>query len=669
MSKREGSITVFLSLVGLLIFALLGTLVETARYTVCKNHVARTTQTATEGLLTEYSRPLYEQYRLFFIESEGTPYENVIAGYVGDTMEASRKKPHSIISNKDFLAGHLTNVEVTHKTYLGDNQAKALQQEITDYMGRQVTKEGLEHLFNNTSKLQTIEKDAKKIEERVEREKKEAKLDEELLSLMQLVDGISVSHGKVSCADEFVKCFAVKGIKGQDFSVTEGVVWKKMREHIDHRTKTWNISDKRSFLSKLAKVKSLITQAIHVGERLENGYHEIGIPKDDASDMIKKIISALPCLQTNKRIVEKTEEMLKDKSIDECRDELVEIWKNYDTTSLSFDYTGVQEHGGGDNPKDSFATAWNKGILSLVCKDPDALSKKSVSNPDSYAKLYEEENEKKEYDNRISNFTSNDTVELSGVLGDMGDYAMDEFCLDQYIQKKFGSYIHKLSGWKQALDYGLEYVVAGEGSDLGNLKNVLNRILLVRSVVNFTAIYKDSAKQAEAEAAALAVVGFTGLQPLIALVRTLILLTWSLVESLVDLAGLLMERHVPILKSSPEIKTTFPEIFVVTHDAIINRASTFAQSKKSSFGYREYLLMFLACTKQSTRLYRVMDLIEHNMRKNGYEGFRLGTCVHDIKVKTTMNFDAKLFHFSIIEKILGRDLQNYSITKEVIAGY
>ena len=71
MRRLTGSITVFLSLVFLLVFALFGTLLETARYTVCKNHAARTLRTGAEGLLSEYNRPLYEHYGLFFIEKAG----------------------------------------------------------------------------------------------------------------------------------------------------------------------------------------------------------------------------------------------------------------------------------------------------------------------------------------------------------------------------------------------------------------------------------------------------------------------------------------------------------------------------------------------------------------------------------------------------------------------
>ena len=83
----------------------------------------------------------------------------------------------------------------------------------------------------------------------------------------------------------------------------------------------------------------------------------------------------------------------------------------------------------------------------------------------------------------------------------------------------------------------------------------------------------------------------------------------------------------------------------------------------------EYLLLFLASTKQSTRLYRVMDLIQHNMRLNGYPGFKLGTCVYDVKVRGTMSFTAHFFHSAVLEKMLGRSLQTYSITEEITAGY
>ena len=202
--RREGSITVFLALTGLLVFALLGTLVETARCRVCENHAARTLRTSAEGLLTEYSRPLYEHYGLFFLEESGTPYEQVIGKYAGDTLAASGK------GDMNFLEGSLTGLEISDRVYLGDAGAAPLQEEINQYMGRIVTKEELQKFLGRSKEFAGLEEEAGQIEERVEQEQELAKLDQELLELMKLIDGISVSHGKISCQKDFVKMFATR---------------------------------------------------------------------------------------------------------------------------------------------------------------------------------------------------------------------------------------------------------------------------------------------------------------------------------------------------------------------------------------------------------------------------------------------------------------------------
>ena len=51
--------------------------------------------------------------------------------------------------------------------------------------------------------------------------------------------------------------------------------------------------------------------------------------------------------------------------------------------------------------------------------------------------------DKEDYEERISDFISSDTVSLTGILGDMADYGMDEFCLDEYIKHKFFAYGEK----------------------------------------------------------------------------------------------------------------------------------------------------------------------------------------------------------------------------------
>ena len=508
MRRLTGSITVFLSLVFLLVFALFGTLLETARYTVCKNHAARTLRTGAEGLLSEYNRPLYEHYGLFFIEKGGTPYEQVIGRYAGDTISAADK------GEMDFLDGGIDDIQVKNKVYLGDNHAEALQKQIRSYMGRVVTKEQLQKVLNSSNDLKKVEKSAKNIETTVENQKKAAECYTDLLELMRLVDGITVAGGTIICEQEFAKMFVTGECKGQNFGVTEGAVWKQMKKNLDQSTKDWNIKNKLKFLAKVSKVKGRIKQAQKIGEKLKNG----SASKDDT---ISRVIAALPVLKTNLDILTKTEEILQKDSVKNCKKRLEKLWQDYDTSSM--------------------------------------LSKKSIQSPDSFAEYYkEQEKDKEDYEKRISDFISSDTVSLTGILGDMADYGMDEFCLDEYIQHKFLAYGEKTDAkWKQALDYGLEYLAAGKASDEENLESVLNRILLIRTVTNFVALESDSKRRGEARAAAIAAVGFTGLAPLITLTQTLILITWSISESLTDVAALLDGRDVPLWKTPKRFVTNY----------------------------------------------------------------------------------------------------------------
>lgn len=666
----------FLSLSGILILALLGTLVETARYTVCVNHAARTIRTSTEALLTEYSRPLYDNYGLFFMESGGTAYEKVIADYAGDTMETPGH------GTMDFLTGEIRQVQVTDKTYLGDDNAGALQEEINQYMLRKVTKKQLDKLLKRSSDVTGTEETAQDIEEMVEEQRKEAELDGQLLKLMKKIDGISVSRGKISCAGEFVKMFAVGELKSQNFGVTENAVWKKMKKNIDVTPRDWSKLNQNKFLSKVDRVLALTEEAIDEADGLKAAYQRCSGKNTEFADHDKKmgqLLGRMSALEGNKAILSRSRQILQEPLTEDTRDELEELWKGYDTDSISFDYTGVGETGGGENPLDTLSGAWGGGILNLVCEDPRKLSKAEVSEADNFAKLYREQEDapadgrqkgsSEDYGSRVTDLTEDEEVSLSGIVGDLGGYGMDEFCLDTYIQDRFASYVETIPNWKKALKYQWEYIVAGKVSDKANLESVLTRILFVRTPVNFAAIYGDSAKNAQAYAAAAAIVGFTGLEPLIRLVQTLVLVVWALVESMVDLAGLLQGRDVPVVKSSARVLTSFPEIFQLSGTVITQRAKKLGKAASKSFGYKDYLLLFLAMTRQSTRLYRVMDLIQWDMVKNGYTDFELGTCVFSLKVSATVSFPTRFFRMPVISKMLERDIQGYSYTCEITKGY
>lgn len=192
---------------------------------------------------------------------------------------------------------------------------------------------------------------------------------------------------------------------------------------------------------------------------------------------------------------------------------------------------------------------------------------------------------------------------------------------------------------------------------------------MLRTPINFAAIYADAGKKAEAYTAAAAIVGFSGMEPLIRLTQTVILIVWSVAESLLDVAGMINGKNVPIVKNSKNIVTTFSEIFQLQGDAIVDRTKRIKAGTGNSAGYEEYLQLFLSFSEKSVCNYRLMDLIEWDMRKNGYPNFTIGSSVYAIRVKGIASFPSRFFRMSPLEQLLGRSLKDFQTTCERLVSY
>ena len=68
MKEEKGSITVLLTLTFLLVLGVVGTLLEGARMTVGYSGAERNVTMAVDTVLTDYYRPLYDSYHVFFLE-------------------------------------------------------------------------------------------------------------------------------------------------------------------------------------------------------------------------------------------------------------------------------------------------------------------------------------------------------------------------------------------------------------------------------------------------------------------------------------------------------------------------------------------------------------------------------------------------------------------------
>ena len=68
VKKKDGSITVFLTLILLLILSLIMTILEGARISVAQVFAERALITSMDSLLAEYYRPLFDEYHIFALD-------------------------------------------------------------------------------------------------------------------------------------------------------------------------------------------------------------------------------------------------------------------------------------------------------------------------------------------------------------------------------------------------------------------------------------------------------------------------------------------------------------------------------------------------------------------------------------------------------------------------
>lgn len=263
-----------------------------------------------------------------------------------------------------------------------------------------------------------------------------------------------------------------------------------------------------------------------------------------------------------------------------------------------------------DNPADSVNGGRFRGILYLVAEQEE-LSEQAVNT-----------------DNYVSYRTLNNGT--GAACGDATFSVVDEVLFGEYLIEKCGDYRNPSADG--ALQYELEYILAGKSSDMENLRWVAGRLILLREAANVMYLYSDSTKVSEADVLAwgLAIVSLEpSLQPLI---KHSILLAWAYAESVLDVRRLFSGEQVPLLKSRETWRLSLENMLdYVTHLGEKDEA-------QDGLTYEDYLRLLLLLEHEDTKTMRFMDVIEMNMRKlEGNESFRMDGCMDAVRAEVSVS--------------------------------
>lgn len=606
MEKTRGSITVFFTLLLTTILTLICGALESARYSALSFLMETAQGSALESVFAGYYRPLWEEYHLLFMaDSAGfTDAMREILEIYGDPEMGSTGHGNNLFP---FTVKEITVTEA--ETAVQDGAA-AFRAEIL----RDMKVHGTEVLAEKLLGQKELVTDAGVVSEYVRG----------LSGLGDMAEGLEEEYTAISKAGnnlrevwrQYEEGAGNAGMsEAESEAVTETVqeqarLAKQQAEEVGEqvRKKTEVFTEVLS-----GEQENLKTRQGQVGEaaygimeeELNNlkAYEEGGERQTEQEGIRQKLLQAADAMES-----------LETELLQQDDPEAVKIR----TLLEEIPEQNVQEKQ--ESPLLQAAENWQEtGMLALILPEGTKVSE---------ARLKTE-------------------TRVSGLEGAGGMGALDKVITTLYMSDHFGNF---LEPGETVLAYELEYILAGKDSDRENIEQAAKKLIALRTGMNMLYLLRDTGKRAEAEAMAAALVGFTGILPLIRLTAALLLGAWALAEAVSDGRILFAGGQVPLVKTEQDWKLSLEQApALLTGNSSSESEKTVDGSKGKSemtltWDYKTYLTLLCFLGDGEEGLSRSMNLMEMNLRAAD-SGFFLENCLSYAGVETI--FEAKPMFFRL----------------------
>ena len=202
-----------------------------------------------------------------------------------------------------------------------------------------------------------------------------------------------------------------------------------------------------------------------------------------------------------------------------------------------------------------------------------------------------------------------------------------------YAKAHFKNFLSKTKedDKKEALRYGLEYLIAGKESDEANLSSVANRIFGLRTIVWYGYFLTRKDKMAEAEAIAAAIASVLALPAAIEIIKYGIVMGWSMDEARKEVKSLLKGEDIPLLPG---------------------------KSEGVKLKYQSFLDSFLVIASGKLPI-RMVKLIEQNIKLRYYQGFRADSMYAGVNGEVSVKTMPRIFRLAFLDGIVQRKTDNW----------
>ncbi len=741
-TKLCGEITAFLSLVFLLILALVGTALESARVNVGQSFADRSVQNAMESLYTQYCFPLWEDYHVFFLEGEKEEKEekdyirNSLLGYMDTTYAGQDMK----LSSLNLMDMEIHQIEIEDIVRANEYEGELLLHQILEYEKYQIDDIFLANQKKSIQAMKEMNASMAVIEKQLEAEEKMAAVNLETLKFISLIEGLAIGknglrwkgNGVLKTEKYFVKQFCGSDITPNAVGIQNEVVWKSLQQSyinpvliieqmetqalkllaeleaeeaeekaegtqaeggepvkqknsmityikLKHLEEEF-IETAKGILGKAKKADGILSeirakQSVFMEEtkELEEVYRKqkpnlsaesqtafeeeierlkgfAKLEKNETDSIISTILNMRSYLENNIEIlneilrlgnsrVNNTSEGISYylQKISKMKEKL----RSYRIKEMQFDYSSLFIGKEMEDPTEILSEGYENKLLEWVVKDTSLISQKSR-------------------DTQSLKYGESEIGSIEG-LTDV-DEQLKRILLSCYVESHFSSYLRQVTEKETMLDYEVEYILEGRRSDKENLEEVIKKLVKVRTLFNYLYLMTDREKVEMAHGTAVALVGYSCMEPLIQLTKNLILLTWATEEAVVDTAVLLQDGEVPIFKNKVTFMISFEELFLFGKELVQKKADKLTEiMSDTGMNYEEYLNFLLSITDKKQKLNGIMELMEDNMRIRYDSDFIFANCIYGIEVIAKFHMKEKFVSLPGVQNVLSTGGEGFEI--------
>lgn len=202
---REGSITVFLSLLLPLVLALIGTLLEAARVQSVRAFLPQVTQHSMEMMFSDYNRELWEDYGLFaYTQQEEAEAEIKRAVEAAINPESGRTGIWEQ-GELDLWQVKLLELSIESKETMTDEDGEVLKHEAVEFMKYQMTEAAVEKILKLFHAIKETGAAASVAEKKLEAEEQLYEYSQEMLDFIEQIEGIDFGENSIEYRGELLK--------------------------------------------------------------------------------------------------------------------------------------------------------------------------------------------------------------------------------------------------------------------------------------------------------------------------------------------------------------------------------------------------------------------------------------------------------------------------------